>query len=230
MSPAARRRPSTVTTFALLPGAGSEASYYWRLVAQRLAAAGHEPLPVDLPLGDDDAGLDDYATTVVRAVGDRDDVVVVGQSMAGFCAPQAAVRTGARLLVLVCPMIPAPGETPGNWWTSAGQADVAEEPDEAMDIEEVFLHDVPDDVKADLLSRPAPRQADTPFADQWPLPAWPDVPTRVVAGRHDRLLPLDLIQRLARERVGVEADVVDSGHLPALSRPDDLARLLLSYV
>jgi pimeloyl-ACP methyl ester carboxylesterase len=68
------------------------------------------------------------------------------------------------------------------------------------------------------------------LADQWPLPAWPDVPTRVVAGRHDRLLPLDLIQRLARERVGVEADVVDSGHLPALSRPDDLARLLLSYV
>jgi hypothetical protein len=45
----------------------------------------------------------------------------------------------------------------------------------------------------------------------------------VIACRHDRLFPLDFMRRLARERLGVEVDVIDSGHLPALSRPRELA-------
>jgi pimeloyl-ACP methyl ester carboxylesterase len=48
----------------------------------------------------------------------------------------------------------------------------------------------------------------------------------VIAGRHDRLFGLGLVERLARERLGVTADVVDSGHLPALARPDELTALL----
>jgi hypothetical protein len=34
---------------------------------------------------------------------------------------------------------------------------------------------------------------------------------------------------LALERLGVSADVIDSGHLPALSRPDELVRWLETY-
>ncbi|WML64584.1 hypothetical protein QNA09_07230 [Rhodococcus sp. AH-ZY2] len=53
------------------------------------------------------------------------------------------------------------------------------------------------------------------------------MPVRVIAGRHDRLFPLPLIERLAHERVGVEPEVIDTGHLPALARPAELASLLL---
>jgi pimeloyl-ACP methyl ester carboxylesterase len=52
----------------------------------------------------------------------------------------------------------------------------------------------------------------------------------VIAGRRDRLFPLPLVQRLARERLGVEPDVVDTGHLPALARADEVADLLELYV
>ena len=72
-------------------------------------------------------------------------------------------------------------------------------------------------------------QADRPFGEPWPLDGWPDVPTRVIACRHDRLFPLEFMKRLSRERLGVEPDVIDSGHLPALSRPDELAALLEAY-
>jgi pimeloyl-ACP methyl ester carboxylesterase len=51
----------------------------------------------------------------------------------------------------------------------------------------------------------------------------------VLAGRHDRLFPLDFMRRLARDRLGVTADVIDSGHLPALSRPKELAERLAHY-
>ena len=71
-------------------------------------------------------------------------------------------------------------------------------------------------------------QSDRPFADTFPLDAWPDVPTRVIAGRYDRCFPLEFVQRLARERLGIEPEVVNSGHLPALACPAELSALLLT--
>lgn len=37
------------------------------------------------------------------------------------------------------------------------------------------------------------------------------------------------MQRVSRERLGIEPDVIDSGHTPALSRPHQLVDLLESY-
>jgi Alpha/beta hydrolase family len=78
-------------------------------------------LTPDLPAGDDAAGLRDYADTVVEAVGNRANVIVVAQSMSAFIAPMVCARVDVRLLVLVAPMIPAPGESPGAWWSNTGQ-------------------------------------------------------------------------------------------------------------
>jgi pimeloyl-ACP methyl ester carboxylesterase len=224
------------TTFVLLPGAGGD-SFYWHLVAPRLEDSGHEVLTPDLPAADNSAGLNEYADTVVEVLGDRREVVVVAQSMGAFTAPLLCDRVSVRLIVLVAPMIPAPGESPGQWWTSSGQTPAQREqderegrdPDAPFEVRTAFLHDVPEETVADLFARGEPRQSDTPFAEPWPLSGWPRVPTKVLAGRHDRLFPLDFMCRLARDRLGVEADVIDSGHLPALSRPKELAERLENY-
>ena len=81
----------TVTTFALVPGAGG-AAWYWHRVVPLLEQAGHEAVAIDLPGDEPDAGLGEYAAIVLDAVAGRDDVVVVGQSMGGFTAPMVAVR------------------------------------------------------------------------------------------------------------------------------------------
>jgi pimeloyl-ACP methyl ester carboxylesterase len=222
-----------MNTYLLLPGAGGD-SWYWHLVTARLRERGHEVVAADLPAGDDGAGLADYADTAVRAIGDRAGVIVVAQSMAAFSAPMACTRIDAARMILVAPMIPAPGETPGEWWTASGQEaaqralDVREgrDPDVAFDVRDTFFHDVPEDIVAEAFARGEPRQSGTPFGDPWPLDAWPDVPTDVIAGRFDRLFPLEFMRELARQRLGVEADVVDAGHLVALSRPDELAQRL----
>src|SRR6202023_1528004 len=96
--------------FVLIPGAGG-AAWYWHRVVPELEARGHEAVAVDLPGADESAGLPEYAEAVVAAIGGRRDVVVVGQSLGGFTAPVACARTRVRLLVLVNPMIPRPGET-----------------------------------------------------------------------------------------------------------------------
>jgi pimeloyl-ACP methyl ester carboxylesterase len=69
----------------------------------------------------------------------------------------------------------------------------------------------------------------TPLDEPWPLASWPDVPTRVLAGRHDRMFPLDFQRRVARERLGIEAEAVDGGHMLALSNPAALADRLEAY-
>jgi len=224
-------------TFVLLPGAGGEA-WYWHLVAPRLRADGHEVISPDLPAADDRAGLREYADATVEAVGDRTDLVVVAQSMAAFFAPMLCEQVRVRQLTLVAPMIPAPGESPADWWTTSGQTPAQREqderegrdPDAPFDLMTAFFHDVPPEVVDEAFARGEPRQSDTPFGQPWPLSEWPDVPTRVIACRHDRLFPLDFMRRLARERLGVEVDVIDTGHLPALSRPQKLAELLEAYV
>ena len=74
-----------------------------------------------------------------------------------------------------------------------------------------------------------PEQSDTPFEQPWPGDRWPDVPTRVLAGRDDRLFPLEFQRRVAQERLGLPVDEIPGGHLVALSRPRELADRLESY-
>jgi pimeloyl-ACP methyl ester carboxylesterase len=67
------------------------------------------------------------------------------------------------------------------------------------------------------------------MTEPWSLDAWPDVPTRVLIGRGDRLFPADFQTRIARDRLGIEADEIEGGHLVALSRPAELVERLEAY-
>jgi pimeloyl-ACP methyl ester carboxylesterase len=78
------------------------------------------------------------------------------------------------------------------------------------------------------LAGPAPEQAGRPFGDPWPLAAWPDLPTTVLSSTEDRLFPVEFQDRIARERLGITPRRLPGGHLVALSRPAELAQLILS--
>ena len=223
-------------TFALIPGAGG-AAWYWSRVVPLLCAAGHRVVAVDLPAADPAAGLVEYADAVCGAVADlTEPLVVVGQSMGAYTAPMVAARVATRALVLVNPMVPAPGESAGEWWAATGQAaaraaylDRIGLGRTTFDEIEDFFHDVPADVRAEALALGEPAQADTPFGQPWPLRAWPDVPTSVIAGSDDRLFPLGFQRRVVRDRLGLDVEVMPGGHLMALSRPRELARLLMAH-
>lgn len=225
-----------MATYVLIPGAGGDSEYWYRVVPE-LQARGHEVVAPDLPCDDDSAGLPEYTDVVVDAVGARTGVVVVAQSLGAFTAPLVCERVPADLLVLVAPMIPAPGESAGQWWDNTGHAQAKREqderegrdPDAEFDPVTVFLHDLPPEVLSTAMSKPPKDQSDKVFGQPWPLSAWPDVPTRVLLCRQDRFFPAEFQRRLAQERLGLVPDELDSGHLPALSSPVKLVDHLERY-
>jgi pimeloyl-ACP methyl ester carboxylesterase len=211
--------------FVLVPGAGSD-SWYWHRVVPLLAAAGHDPVAIDFPLADPNAGfVPEYIDAVVDAcAGASDGLAIIGQSLGGFSASAACAQVDADLLGLVCAMVPVPGETFDEWWTNTG----FEEPED-WDTERMFLHDLPADV-AKAIDDHGASSVGRGFEDPWPLDGWPDVRTRFVLGSGDRLFPADFQRRVVAERLpGVVPDEIDTGHLPALARPAELTELLLAW-
>ncbi len=221
-----------MSRYVLIPGAGG-AAWYWHRVVPLLEQAGHQAVAVDLPGDDPAAGLPEYTDLVVNAIGGHDDVVLVAQSLGGFTAPLAAAKAPVRALVFVNAMIPAPGETPGGWWDNTGSIRAREAAAErggyGTEFEQAayFLHDVPPDVAAAGEPHQRP-EVDAVFGSVCDFGPWPSIPIRAVAGADDRFFPVGFQQGLARDRLGIEADVLPGGHLIALSRPEPLARYLLA--
>ena len=214
-----------MAAFVFVHGSG-DAGWYWHLVEGELRERGYDTVAPDLPCDDDSAGPPEYADTVVSAVGDRTDLVVVSQSAGGFTAPLVCDRVPVELLVLVAPMIPAPGEVPADYWAATRYAD---EPRKRYDdSDDLFYQDVPPELAAEARKR-SRDQSEARMGEPLPLRAWPDVPTRVLICRDDRLFPPGYLRRVARERLGITPDEIDSGHTPALSHPRELADRLEAY-
>jgi pimeloyl-ACP methyl ester carboxylesterase len=209
-----------VATFALIHGGGGSA-WDWHLVEPELRERGHDSVAVDLPNEDPSAGWSDYVDTVVEAVGERPrPLVVVGHSLGAFTAPLVCARIPVDLLVFLAGMIPAPGELFEDWWTNTGY--------ESSGYDDVFYNDVPPELQAEAEKRERNEDARA-LQEAWPLEAWPEVPTRYLLCRDDRMFTAEWARRHARERLGVEADEIDGGHYITLSRPLELAERLDAY-
>lgn len=222
-----------MSTFVLIHGAG-DVGWYWHLVAKSLHTRGHDVFAPDLPCDDDRAGLKAYADTVVAAIGDRKDLVVVAQSFGGFTAPLIADRLPVDALVLVAAMVPAPGEAPRDYGRNTGYRRAVREQaarDGVTGHEDpyvLFYHDAPRGLARRAL-RFGRRQSSTPEADPWPLEAWPDVTTRFVLCTEDRLFPADYLRRIVASRLGIVPDEIAAGHCVALSRRKELAAMFDAY-
>lgn len=221
-----------MTTFVLVHGAG-DVGWYWHLVEAELRARGHDVVAPDLPGDDDSLTLDDYADAVVEAVGDRHGLVVVGQSFGAFTAPLVAARRRVEELILDAGMVPAPGESPDQWWSNTGYTEAVRSQaarDGGLtgndDPYVAFYHDVPRALAAEAMSRERAHPSSAASAQPWPLDAWPAVPTRFVLCTQDRFFPPGLLRRLAPERLGVVPDEIAASHCVALSHPVELADII----
>ena len=143
--------------------------------------------------------------------------------------PIAGQRLPVSSIVLVNAMVPLPGETPGEWWGNTGAIEARDEAAVVggygpFELETYFLHDVD---TTGLRDEQYP-ESDRVFGTPCSFSRWPDVPIRVLAGADDRFFPLALQQRVARDRLGIEPDVLPGGHLIALAQPQLVADYLLT--
>ncbi len=225
----------SLSTFVLIHGAG-DVGWYWHRVEAELRARGHAVVAPDLPGDDESLELNDYADAVVAAVGDRRDLVVVAQSFGAFTAPLVAARLSVDALVYVAGMVPAPGESPGDWWQRTDHRKAVEEQAArdggatgSADPYVCFYHDVPRELAALALSKERAHPSAACSLSPWPLETQPDVPTHFVLCTEDRVFPPDFLRRVVAERLGIVPDEITAGHCVALSRPKELADMLEGY-
>jgi hypothetical protein len=160
------------------------------------------------------------------------DSVVVAQSLGAFTAVMACSQVDARMLVLVNAMVPAHGETPGDWWDATGAINartIAARSgvySEEFDLPTYFLHDLEPDDAAAVRADPG-NEAEIVFSQRCDVARWPEVLTAAVVGADDRMFPADFQRRLLADRAGVTPVVIPGGHLLALANPDGLTEALL---
>jgi pimeloyl-ACP methyl ester carboxylesterase len=225
---------TSVTPFVLIHAAG-DGGWHWHLVEAELRRLGHDVVAPDLPCDNDTATLDDYASTVIDAIGDRRDLVVVGHSYGGFTASLVAGRIPVDALVLITGMIPAPRETPADWWDNTGYTEAVRHQAErdggvtgSDDPFVAFYHDVPRSLAEEAMSKER-SESTAAYYSEWPLDSWPAVPTRFILCTEDRFLPPEFMRRVVVDRLGINPDEIAAGHCVALSRPTELADMLVSY-
>ena len=109
-----------MSIFALVHGAW-HGPWCWERVVGPLRERGHEAVVPDLPSEDPELGLEDYADTIERALGDADDVVLVPHSLGGLVGPVVARRRPLRALVYVCGLVPEPGLSFGDQLSAADE-------------------------------------------------------------------------------------------------------------
>ena len=160
------------------------------------------------------------------------NVTLVGSSMGGWMAMEIAVRDTARLksVVLVSPAgVAAP---------NAQAADIFLMPPEVL-IRNLFFDEklaqarlaAPDDVDVSLKNRhTTARLAWEPRLHDPFLPKWLhriDVPVKIIWGRHDRILPIAIMDELTRLMPKAQTFVVENcGHLPHAEKADEFVELV----
>jgi len=221
-----------VATFVLIPGTGGHGAY-WNHLVPELESRGYRAVAVDIQEDDPSLDLDGFAAVVEAAMGDYADAILVAQSLGGFTA--ATIRKPVQMIVFLNAMIPRSGESPDEWWVNTGSgaarydADLAAGRDPEFDLDRHFLHDLPEDARAELLSAPARAPSAAAMAQPCDFARWPAVPTKVLIGRDDRFFPAGFQRRVAKDRLGLDADEIPGGHLLALSNPSGLAEMLAAY-
>ena len=189
---------------------------------------GHEALAPDLPAGPA-ADLDACAAAVAAAAAGHRDIVVAGHSLGCFIAPLAADRMApsARARLSHDPRAGGVGRGVVGRHGVGGGAPATRACRRMPMTTGTSSMTSRRSGSRRAVATPSGR-ARAGCGRPWPPAAWPGIPTRVVLAQDDRFFPAPFVRRLARERLGVVADEIRGGHLPALARPEELAALLVT--
>ena len=226
-----------MATFGLVHGAWHGA-WCWEKLIPHLESRGHTTVAMDLPCDDPASTFQDYAEAVRSALGESDDVILVGHSLGGATLPFVARSRPIQKLIYLCGVIPATRATAGS-------------PDEPPDSTEIFdalkkdsdgcsswpngtanaLYSDLSDPDVAWASARLRRQCGGIWKGFEPFKRIDDLVSVSIVARDDRAIPPAWSRWAARERLGGSEPVeIEGGHFPMLSRPAELAELLVSLI
>ena len=233
-----------MSTFVIVPGAWDTPATMEPLL-EPLGSASHTVIVVDLPCGDADATLEEYADAVRAALPDDPaDVVLIGYSFGGFTASRIAVEHPDMPVVYVAAWIPRDGTSVLDLFVGSDPFEAGEEAGIAA-FDGLILSAGPglcalnidryvaaaDPVERDsvrtYLERTQRPQGIAALREKWRG----DLPTSrrrtYVLTTADTLVPPEA-QRVMAASVGADVVEIDTDHGPFREQPERLAELLVA--
>jgi pimeloyl-ACP methyl ester carboxylesterase len=218
-----------VQNIVLVHGAFADGSSYAKVIPL-LEAQGLRVTAVQNPLS---SLADDVAAT--RGVLSRQDgpVILVGHSWGGMVISEAGNHPKVVGLVYIAAIVPDAGQTASDvlkpYPPTPGLGNMA--PDSAgylwltrRGIEEDFVPDLPAGERALVFATQGPWNS-TALAEPVPTPAWTTRPSWFIAV-DDRILPADY-ELVIAQRINARTTRLSSGHVPMLSRPAEVAAVII---
>lgn len=210
----------------------------WNLLTPELEKHGHEIITPSLPVDEPEASGTRYAEVIAQALeGQSDDIILVGHSASGMFIPLVPNVRPIRQLVYLAALIPKPGASIRDQlisdpdmlnpeWVATCRA--GNDPSSNDDVAVEFLfHDCGLEGLSLGLATRMRMYAEGAMAEVFPLDALPDVPSSYIVCADDRTISPDWARRVAPLRLGVDAIELPGGHCPYLSRPLQLADVLM---
>ena len=221
------------TTFVLVHGAfGSPAEL--APTVPYLESKGHRVVNIDLPCERPDATLDDYASTVGRAMkGTSGPHILVGHSAGGATIPLVASRIAVDHLVFAAAVVPIPGQSIFEVVGPATQTAIMSASIDNGDGTRSFDFDLlaslapPEQREAYLAFLRATQRKQSMWAinQPWPGAGIPDVARSYILCTEDKIIPPER-QRAFASALGVNPIEIASEHSVFAAKPQELAGIL----
>jgi pimeloyl-ACP methyl ester carboxylesterase len=222
-----------LTTFCLIHGSAQD-SRVWQLLENELTAGGHVVATPKLPTNETGAGAERYALAAAESLSSLREAVLVAHSASGLFLPVIATLLPTTLMVFLAAAIPVPGMSFLDQFTPDPTVMfnpewIGQNPVEDDNAALTFLfHDCSPEVATWALTTRVDWYPERLYEEPCPLSDWPDIPSHYVLCQEDRTIRPEWSRRAARERLGVDAIELPGGHCPHVSRPVDLAAVLVS--
>jgi len=220
---------STVKNVVLVHGAFADGSS-WAKAIPLLDASGLNVTAVQNPL----SSLADGVAATKRAIANQDGpVILVGHSWAGMVISDAGNDPRVAGLVYIAALVPDEAQAAGDvlkpYAPSPGLAEA--KPDAAgflsltrKGIEEDFVPDLPPAERAIVDATQGPWNS-AALAEKVLVPAWSTKPSWFIAV-NDRMLPPEYEQAVAKH-IHATTTTLATGHVPMLSRPKEVAAVII---
>ena len=218
-------------TVVLVHGAFSDGSS-WDKVIPLLHAKGLHVVAVQNPLT---SLADDVAATKRALDASTGPVILVGHSWGGTVITEAGADDKVAALVYVAAFAPDAGQSSNDLGKDGpappGLADIR--PDSAgflsltpESLARNFAQDLPGTQTAVMAATQGPI-AGSAFDEKVSITAWKSKPSWFIVAGNDRMIQPDL-QRAMAKKINARTTVLPTSHVPMLSRPNDVATVILA--
>lgn len=232
-----------MTNFLLIHGA-MRGAWLWDKLMPLLMKGGANPIAIDLPghgyrtSEGSFATMSTYIDDVIQFIRKENlkDLVLVGHSMSGIVISKVAEEVPERIkhLVYLAAVVPRNNEALIDLLTKERQETLSKLHGKVKEVfgtleqlRPMYFTDLEGDEKEFYLKQLTPQPL-AAFFEKTHFRQFPniDIPKTYILGLKDKSLPPELTVRFA-ERLGITPIEIDAGHDMMVSRPDEVAKVLL---